>query len=216
MAMGRAARERAVSATRVSRRSRSDRWIPAISGLAWRSLRALAIMCASTGCIVADPPEYREPIRTRPLLEVYKASPATTDIVVWTPASAPVGGFIIFTIPVRSEDAGEDLSAVSFIDYGAGRAEKPYLPQNITASTYDNARNIQFKWNPTTTSSDGCHVFSIIVAHRSSFNPQDTNHLLPDRAGDDAAIVSWWINVNPPNNAFNTLTNCPQAELPSL
>jgi hypothetical protein len=174
-------------------------------------------MFVATGCIVADPPEYRSAVQTRPLLEVYKASPATTDIVVWTQSSAPMGVGITFTIPVRSEDAGEDLSAVSFIDYGTGRSERPYLPKSFPASTYDDqSREIEFTWLPTTTSTDGCHVFTIIVAHRSSFKPQDTNHLIPERAGDDAAIVSWWTNINPPNNSFNTLSNCPQAELPSL
>lgn len=202
--------------TRLSR-LRAHRWrFAPVSRLARWSLGALATMFVSTGCIVADPPEYRSAVQTRPLLEVYKASPATTDIVVWSQASAPMGAGITFTIPVRSEDAGEDLSAVSFIDYGTGRTARPYQASRYPASTYDQTRNIEFKWLPTTTSTDGCHVFTIIVAHESSFKNQDTNQLIPERAGDDAAIVSWWTNINPPNSDFNTLRDCPQAELPSL
>jgi hypothetical protein len=202
--------------TRLSRRPARGLGFAPVSRLARPSLLLLATMFVSSGCIVADPPEYRSAVRTRPLLEVYKASPSTTDIVVWTQASAPMGAGITFTIPVRSEDAGEDLSAVSFIDYGTGQSARPYKSQRYPASTYDQTRNIEFLWLPTSTSTDGCHVFTIIVAHQSSFKNQDTNQLIPERAGDDASIVSWWTNINPPNSEFNTLRNCPQAELPSL
>jgi hypothetical protein len=166
-------------------------------------------MFVSAGCIVADPPEYREPVRTRPLLEVYKASPATADIVLWSSMSPPV----TFTIPVRSEDAGQPLKAIAFTDYGTS-SEKFFQGQNVPASTYDVSRDITFKWTPTVTA--GCHIFTVIVAHESSFQDRDNTQLDAEKAGDDAAIVSWWANINPPNNASNTLSNCPQSELPTL
>lgn len=165
-------------------------------------------MVIASSCIVADPPEYRDPVRTRPLLEVYKATPLISNIVVYTPNTPPIN----FSVPVRSEDAGEDLSAVTFVDYGTN-VEKFVNIQTIAASTYDQSREIPLKWTPT---DDKCHVFSLIVAHVRSFLSGDGVHLDPDKAGDDAAIVSWWVNVNPPNNEVNTLRDCPRTGLPTL
>lgn len=172
------------------------------------------------GCIVADPPEYHNAVQTRPLLEVYKAVPATTGVVVWTPMSSAIG--ITFTVPVRSEDAGEYLRTLGVIDYGTTLTPRVINPQRLPPSTYDQSRDINYTWLPTigtsaqTPNDNGCHVFSIVVAHESSFKNQDNNMLDPQKAGDDAAIVSWWTNINPPNNAVDTLTDCPETGLPSL
>ena len=194
--------------TRLSRSGRRISAIRAVFGLAWRSLLALSAMSFASSCIVADPPEYRDPVRTRPLLEVYKATPLISNIVVYIPNTPAIN----FSVPVRSEDAGEDLSAVTFVDYGTN-VEKFVNIQTIAASTYDQSREIALKWTPT---DEKCHVFSLIVAHSRSFQSTDGVHLDTDKAGDDAAIVSWWVNVNPPSNEVNTLRDCPRAGLPTL
>jgi hypothetical protein len=166
-------------------------------------------MLVAEACIVADPPEYREPVQTRPLLEVYKATPTIADIVVWT-TGMPL---INFAIPVRSEDAGEALNAVEFTDYGTSK-ERFINGQTVPASTSDLSRDIVFTWTPSVTA--GCHIFTLIVAHVSSFQKANNTHLDPTRAGDDAAIVSWWANINPPDNTVNTLMDCPRPGLPTL
>ena len=166
-------------------------------------------MLALESCVVADPPEYRAPVRTRPLLEVYEAVPSITDIVVWSTNGKP----LTFTIPVRSEDAGLKMFAHSFLDYGTSE-EDPLLIVTIDPSTYDQTRKIEMKGPPTTTRA-GCHVFTVVVAHDGTFLEDDGFHLDPKKAGDDAAIVSWWMNVNAPDNASNTLVDCPRSGLPS-
>ena len=166
-------------------------------------------MLVSQGCIVADPPQYREAVQTRPLLEVYEASPVTNDIVVWSTMSPP----ITFSIPVLSEDAGHDLKAYAFTDYGVVGVERLVSGQTIPASTSEQSREIAFVWRPDV--SNGCHIVTIIVGHESSFKANDITHLNPRTAGDDAAIVNWWAEINPDKNAPNTLTNCPQADLSS-
>ncbi|MET0791101.1 MAG: hypothetical protein ABW061_06225 [Polyangiaceae bacterium] len=168
------------------------------------------MLLVTQGCVVADPPEYQEPVQTLPLLEVYKAVPSTTDIVVWSTGSPAVN----FSIPVRSEDAGEPLAAYTFTDYGTSQ-ERFYNGQNVAASTYDQkSRNIVISWTPGV--SPGCHIFTLVVAHRSSFQSADAVHLDPAKAGDDAALVSWWANINPTDNDVNTLKDCPRAGLPTL
>ena len=166
-------------------------------------------MLASQGCIVADPPEYREAVQTRPLLDVYEASPATTNIVTWSTTNPPIP----FTIPVVSEDAGQNLRACAFTEYGLGPAlERLVNAQTVPASTSDQSRLITFSWRPDV--SNGCHIFTIIVAHEASFQAGDNIHLDAKTAGGDAAIVSWWAQINPDKTMPNTLTNCPQPQLP--
>lgn len=199
-------------ATRLSRHGPSEGKIWALARLAWRSLLLTSAMLVASSCILAAPPEFRDPVRSRPLLEVYKAVPPITDIVVWSTGMMAIP----FTIPVRSEDAGQDMIAYLVIDYGTGitteQALSPLSSQRVPASTYDQSRDVSFRWLPNT--SPGCHVISLLIAHFDSFLPLDLFHLDPAKAGDDAAIVSWWVNINPPNDATNTLENCPRSGLP--
>jgi hypothetical protein len=167
-------------------------------------------MFVTSGCIVADPPEYREPVRTRPLLEVYKASPATADIVVWAKMSPQ----LTFTVPVRSEDAGEDMQAYGWKDYGTP-VQLVVGAQSLPASTYDQSRDITLYWRPDAVNDRGCHRYTIVVAHQSTFLKSDSFRLDLTKAGDDAAIINWWVNVNPDNSANNSLLNCPQTTQPA-
>jgi len=168
--------------------------------------------------MVADPPEYRAPGQTRPVLNVYGAVPTATQalVVLTTPPKNPTK----FTIQVRSEDAGEPLRAVFWLDYQIQQSLEPLQPgefrlnsQTIPASTYSNeGRTVVYTWNPTTTK--GCHFLSLVVAHRDSFKQDDEDHLEPSRANDDAAIVTWTVNVNPPPDG--ALENCPTKTDPSV
>jgi hypothetical protein len=55
----------------------------------------------------------------------------------------------------------------------------------------------------------GCHTVSLLVAHKSTFLASNNFLLDPTRAKTDAAIITWWVNVNPPPGALYTLDNCP-------
>jgi len=175
-------------------------------------------MLFAQSCIVADPPEYQAPGQTRPVLNVYSAVPTATRalVVVTTPPKNPTK----FTVQVRSEDAGEPLRAVFWLDYQIQPSLDPLQPgefrlnsQTIPASTYSNTgRTVVYSWNPMTTK--GCHFLSLVVAHRDSFQLVDEDHLDPARANDDAAIVTWTVNVNPPPDG--ALENCPTKTDPSI
>jgi hypothetical protein len=202
--------EVSVSATALSRWRQHDRKSSAVSRVARLSLLGFAILLLVSSCIVADPPEYRDPLQTRPVLDVYQAIPTTSRIlVVYTNDKVPI------SVPVRSEDAGEDLIAHFFIDYGTASPDIALNNQTIPASTYnDTGREVTFEWT-VKVAPPGCHLLSLVVAHRSSFLQMDNDSLDPAKADLDAAIINWWLNVNPSDDMVTTLTDCPTSGLPS-
>lgn len=207
-------------ATRLSRRSRNGREIGRIFGLAWRSLCVLSIMLFSGSCIVADPPEYRAPGQTRPVLNTYTAVPTATQALV-VDASAGMVPIVNFTVQVRSEDAGESLRAVFFLDYqmkpgtdSNQRGEIPLVVKTIAASTYDNpGRFFTYPWQPMGVK--GCHFLTLVVAHESTFQEGDQWNLDPRFAVDDAALVTWTVNVLTSPTDSTTIASCPTREAPS-
>jgi hypothetical protein len=52
-------------------------------------------------------------------------------------------------------------------------------------------------------------LLTLVVAHETSFNGADQDHLDTSKASDDAAIVNWWVNADPTPENLHTLTNCP-------
>lgn len=201
-------RETDAPTTRLSRRAANAREISGILRLAWRSLGFGSIMLVAESCIVADPPEYRAPVQTRPVLNMYSAVPTATQALVLT--TMPVST-TKFTVQVRSEDAGEDLRALFFLDYQLPTQRK-LVSKVIPASTYDNTgRNFQADYVPVPKTDKGCHFLSLVVAHTSSFlNTIDDDRLDPRYANDDAAIATWTINVDPPSDG--SLQDCPSRQ----
>jgi len=173
-------------------------------------------------CIVADPPEYRVPVQTRPVLNQFKATPEPSKVlVIYTTGRTgmPTVG-ASFNVPVRSEDAGEDLRAILFLDYQVPRPEgatssnkgqSKIVSQKIDASTYSSTgRAFAYPWVPDSANvSQGCHFVTLIVAHRGSFQGNDEDRLDPSKAAEDAAFLTWTVNVDPPTDAVNNLINCP-------
>jgi hypothetical protein len=176
--------------------------------LARRSLLGGVVMLLASSCIVADPPEYQDPVQTRPVLDVYGANPSTSRVLVVSTADQ-----VPISVPVRSEDAGEDLSAHFYIDRGVVSGGLPQNAQTIAASTYaDTTREVTFTWKVPVLDAGPCHLLTLIVAHRSSFLSTDNDVLDKDKAGTDAAIINWWVNVNAMTPS--TLVNCPTLGIP--
>lgn len=203
MTLGQAPVTHAAPATRLSRRSRLIRKAAAFLGLARLSLLSSLSMLLASSCIVADPPEYLDPVQTRPVLDIGQADPGTSQVLL-----VQTGEKVTFSVPVRSEDAGEDLRAVFFVDQGPGSSGVFQNSQSIPASTYnDTSRPVTFEWTVPPLPLPGCHLLTLTVAHRLSFDPTHDDVLNP-KDQDDAAIVNWWLNVNPTTDP-STLVNCP-------
>lgn len=163
-------------------------------------------MLFAASCIVADPPAYHDPVQSRPQLIVYGADPPTQQILIVDPSST-LGTKI--NVPFRSEDGGEDLQGVLFLDYQVSAGELYQGSINLTASTFDNTtRAAIFTFRPVGVS-QGCHYLSLVVAHRSSFLDGDSIHLKKTEGNTDAAIVTWVVNIGPAAGQEHTLVNCP-------
>jgi len=166
-------------------------------------------MLLASSCIVADPPEYLDPVRTRPVLDIGQTLPPTSQVLV-----VHAGDKVSFAVPVRSEDAGEDLRAVFFIDQGPGSLGVFQNSQPVPASTYDDTspRSVTFDWTVPALPSFGCHLMTLTVAHRSSFDTKHDDVLDSKDHADDAAIVNWWLNAPDPSDLVtpdSTLVKCP-------
>jgi len=175
-------------------------------------------MLVVQSCIVADPPEYRTPGQTRPLLDVYSASPTATRVLVVlnsTDAAGPRNVPINFNVRIQSEDAGEPLRALYFLDYGTANQSR-LNGQTIPASTYDyKGRVATYSWIPDS-KMKGCHFVTLVVAHFNSFLSSNDDHLDPTKAEDDASLLSWTVNINPSADAPNTLAECPSVVSPQV
>ncbi|HKO47058.1 MAG TPA: hypothetical protein VJV79_05005 [Polyangiaceae bacterium] len=166
------------------------------------------MMLIAQSCIVADPPEYRAPIQTRPVPNVYSAAPTTTKVLVVFRDNSTIR----FNVPIQSEDAGEALRALFFLDYGT-LDQRKLQGQTISASTFDNTgRAATLDWIPMQVSA-GCHFVTLVVAHGSSFQSNNDDLLDPSKADEDASLVTWTVNMYPTDD-LNTLPNCPSSVAP--
>ncbi|MEP7051256.1 MAG: hypothetical protein ABJB12_12930 [Pseudomonadota bacterium] len=197
-------------ATALSGRTREKARSAAVLRLARVSLLGSLMLLFASSCIVADPPEYESPVRTSPLLDVYAASPPTSRLI-----QANKNDLIKFSVPLRSEDAGEGLRGVFLVDYNTP-SELLQNTQELAASTYsdNNLRTVTLDWTVPTLKS-GCHLMTLIVAHLSSFKHNPSTVLDPKVSEGDAAIINWWMNVGLDPSLASTLEDCPTPGIPS-
>lgn len=180
-------------------------------GKTWLARLSLVCLLSTgvSGCIVADPPEYEDPGRTPPFLNLALATPRILDVQVINHSDTiSTNDDFEVNVPVRSDDQGEELWAFLHLDYSY--LNSPVRPgrKNISASTLsDVSRRIDVLLDlPSTVS--GCHQATLIVAHAKSFDfvtetPKPT-------AKDDVAIATWWLNIiTDPNADPYDLTDCP-------
>ena len=177
-------------------------------------LARLSLVCllstSLSGCIVADPPEYEDPGRTPPFLNLALATPRILDLqIIDHSDNNPVNDDFEVNVPVRSDDKGEELWAYLHLDYSYPNppVTKPGR-KSISASTLsDLSRRIDVSLDlPSTVK--GCHQATLIVGHWKSF---DFSTDLPrPTAKDDIAIATWWLNIiTDPNADPYDATDCP-------
>jgi hypothetical protein len=164
-----------------------------------------AASALSSGCLVADAPDYGGPQQTPPHIESSTITPSPYALltVVENMSAQP------FTFKVYSEDAGEELVTAFFRDYTLVD-EDPLDDRPHPPSTLDQPRTIsvpiQLNVIP-----DGCHQLTALVMHESTWD-RATDRPDPGKAAHDATSITWWLNVRPNRDDPATLFDCPRPE----
>ena len=183
---------------------------PGFSALARGSLSLLLMTPMAPGCLVSDPPLQEAPERTAPMLDLVRAQPLVTEVIVRDISdNLATNDRIEFSVPLRSEDAGEVVWYNLYSDYTFKGAKSLGVQNTMAPSTFDDtSRSITFGWTPDDSLSDGCHQLTLLASHASTW---DTGAFRPDPvlSQGDVALATWWLNLNPPSDNPFTLPNCP-------
>lgn len=135
---------------------------------------SLGVAVMSSGCLITDPPQFKLPTHTRPLLDPTFADPdpGAVKVVRESQIQTP----ITFSAEVISQEDAADtggayqrLEAWLYIDYGSTLdPQLPYsfaIPASIKVGT-NGKRRVSATWRPASPYSDlGCHRATLVVSH---------------------------------------------------
>jgi len=165
------------------------------------ALSTLATL-STTGCIVADAPNYSAPQRSPIFLFNPRPTPGSLQFLTREPADP-----VAFGATVRSEDAGEQLYAVLYFDY---KHEGEYVHDEtpLQPLTIEQERPIAFyvAGSRTFLQPKTCHTVTLMVMHLSSYDQQTNQFKGPP---DDLASVTWFASVD--DDGTILLKDCPTA-----
>lgn len=159
----------------------------------------------TSGCIVPEAPSYDPPRTTKPLVDAFKAIPSNIY-----PVPLPKDSTVEFDVPVRSEDAGDELWVGVYLDYGTGR-QVLHTDTDVSASTLDDDnRFIEFQLREDALPM-GCHTLTLLVTHRANTFRLPSGERAPDlqKAAEDLGVGTWFLNVVPNESNPVTLYDCP-------
>lgn len=152
--------------------------------LAWVWLPVLGVGSVTTGCF-DSPPEYKVADRLPPVISTWGVQPTLTNIVQIDPALG-----VTFTVPFRSDDAGEDLKAFFIenipeqLDFTHIIDEQPVPADPRPFAEQTNRYVNEPPWN--TAGKTGCSTVTLILSHASNFT---RGWLMVDPL--DSAQVTW-------------------------
>jgi len=172
-----------------------------------RVVRGVCLAAACNACLVADPPQYDEPERTPPFLDLVAATPSPNRVIV---RNRNVSSLVNFDVPVRSEDNGDPLSFALHLDYSFETSSALLYNESPAGAFEDEGRSIQFPWTIKGDVEDGCHQLTLLVAHKSNWDlTQSRPHVINGQG--DTAMATWWLNLNPLADAPDSLIDCPNS-----
>ena len=166
----------------------------------------LALACGApaltTGCLVADAPEYGPPQQRPPVINFEGVIPSPYDLLVIEDQALRT-----FTVPVRSEDAGEELVGTLVVDWQQPPSQLQVHDREIPASSFDDvSRSYQAEWIPDIT--PGClHTLTALIMHKSNFD--DGPDLPKPNVQWDVASVTWQLNVVSDPDQGGVIVVCP-------
>jgi hypothetical protein len=174
--------------------------------LARRSLLTIWAAGALAGCLVAEPPPHPNPEQTPPVIDLNRTFPLVTQITLLRQGERQT-----FSAAVRSEDQGEKLIGLLFLDYSLRNPERFLQFGEARPSTFDDtSRRLGISWQVPPSERD-CHQVTMLITHAGNLDYQTG---IPQPILDsDVALATWWVNIIDPNatNAGDPydLENCP-------
>lgn len=172
----------------------------------WLAFQSLCLSALSTGCLVADPPQYEEPATTPVFLDVAAATPLVGRVIVRS--ELPVT--IEFDVPIRSEDNGDDVAFGLIQDFGFPERTKEVFCNRavVPAGTFDETdRAIRFSAVAPDALS-GCYQLTLLASHVRNWDRLGCRPDLIKGVGD-TSMITWWLNVARQGQNPNDLVNCP-------
>lgn len=164
---------------------------------------ALSTLAAleTTGCIVADAPEYGSPSRSP--ISIFNPDPNPGSVQLLT--RQPIPPSKAFGATVKSEDAGEQIFAALFLDY-KHEGERKFDSQVLQPLTIEQERNVRFVLTPSSDfpESNPCHTITLLITHLSSWD-QFTNQFTGP--ADDLASVTWFVTID--DDGTTPIARCP-------
>lgn len=171
------------------------------------------------GCVVVSDPEFEDPARSAP---VFLPDRAVPDPRTFLQLNQTTNQFTFSGLFV-SEDAGQELEARLYVDYGVVTLDKPYadviIGNRIPAGTIeDGAREASATWTSGEAPiSPGCHRMTLVVAHEYGADgcPVSPPNAAPHQVDYD--VITWTVvrcdAECPPILVDDLASQCPPATL---
>ena len=144
-----------------------------------------------TGCIIAEAPDYGEPPGTPIFLS--EPAPSPSDLVIM---SSDTQASTLFTVTVRSEDAGVPLVDALYVDYEHGVPSDSLISwYPLQAATIDIPRSVTYSVRASSVhfQDTGCHSLTLMVMHVTSWNDQAQ---IPKGSPADLALMTWFVSID--------------------
>ena len=164
-----------------------------------RSSHSHALLVAAlfvSGCLVQEPP-------------VWDSKPSPPVLMDFTP---PTGKIVVVDLPQQqkftfaevSDDQGQPLSVVWYLNYGIANQEKYENNRDWPAGDSNLSKSIGVEWTP---DKKMCAPFTIMVTHAYNVENDDSHH---PHDPSDAAFVTWLVSVRNKSDPLDTtLSTCP-------
>jgi hypothetical protein len=179
------------------------RYVGGLAVLAWSAL------LTASGCFFSPRPLPGDPEAERPNLNLSGAVPPVSQVINVSHGSTPIS----FTVPFTSVDGGQGVWWFLWANWGLEGARRERHGEVPHQADLDPAmggagateRSIQFSWTPSRDIESGCNQLTLFVTHAQNVN--FTN--LHPTDFSQAAIATFWVNVDAPLGEGQTLVDCP-------
>ncbi len=152
----------------------------------------------TSACIFAEPPE-RTPRQTPIFLDMNAAAPSVTRLL-----SLQLDEASGFSVPFRSEDAGEDVWFGVHRNFGLAGAEKERIGRVPASTLEDDTR--QFTFDYRAGGAEECVQLTLVACHFSNFL---LNDFRCSDSAEDVGLATWWFKIGDIDSA-PSLEGCPQ------